>query len=1250
MKKVTKKYMLALLGCVTVLILGILGYSNVNAATEDFYFKYNNVKYKDGDTIELKSAAGEIWVSSDEGLKLEGQDKITWTFFGKEVIGLKEDSTNPLKADITRIGPGYADITALIVRNGVTYNIQCKLKVGFDVEKTNFTEVLLTGEKALLYKEVDNAAENPKTVTLKYTNDNGPSQIIDNKNPSLTWTTLDDKVATVVDGVVTAVGAGKTQIKITTNSVSKEVDPLEEYFDVIVSPQAIKPGDDPVTGDYISFFKVISNNKTQITTNAKDTSKLLWKFYSSDGKTEIAPAGKIDYSVFNDSTFTINSAKAGSYYIRAFVDSKYLPSNFNLGNPSSSVPYLEIEFDVPVKFFDDSFVMGVGDTYNIIDNSNIASASQYNFASDKSGVATVNSSGVITGVSKGTTTITVTKIGDGTSHTITVTVIDGIALNAASINLYTSGTYQLEALTTDRKTEVKWTSSNPSVATVDNTDKKGLVTGVSKGTAVITATQIINGVVKTASCTVYVQDSVNEITLDPSEVVLNIKDYKTIKAKIAPDGLNNVKLKWTTSNENVVKITDAGNLTATIQGVAGGTAVITAINQENVVVGYCTVTVKEKVTGITLSASQLSLTLSDRNYQLRAIVTPDKATNKTVNWKSTNSSVATVDSNGLVTLVSSGTVSIIATLEDDPTVTAYCNITVGTSVSSIKLDDSKKTMYVGDSTRLSYLLTPTNASNKGVIWTSTDTSVASIDSTGLLKANAAGVAIIILKTSDGAYMSTCTITVVQKATGITFDVTNLELYIDQTHQIKVSVTPSNSTDYSLTWESSDSAIATVDSEGKVTGKATGKTIIIAKTSLGSIVYCNVTVKAKPTGLQLNYTEKTIVTGESFHLKASIIPSSASQEVTYTYTSSKTGVATVAANGTVKGLKGGTSIITVKTSDGKYSELCVVTVVERVTSIKLNKTSYKLGVGKSFTITATVKTNAATNPKIKWTSSNTKIATVDANGRVTGRALGTVTITAAAQDGSLVKATASVRVVKAVSSITLNKTSVTTIVGRTFKLKATVRPSKATYKTVNWTSSDENIAIVDSDGVVTALKAGNVTIKATAKDSSGKYATAYIIVQPRVPSNSVTIINQNLTMVVGETNTLQKAINPTNSTDGFTWESDNRTVATVNSSTGRVTARTPGIANVTVMTESGKTATTKVTVVGLNTTYLELEQYSSYRLSVIGITNGVTWDVADNTIAVVTNGQVSSRRLGTTTITATVNGRKLTCTLKVVKIK
>jgi len=139
------------------------------------------------------------------------------------------------------------------------------------------------------------------------------------------------------------------------------------------------------------------------------------------------------------------------------------------------------------------------------------------------------------------------------------------------------------------------------------------------------------------------------------------------------------------------------------------------------------------------------------------------------------------------------------------------------------------------------------------------------------------------------------------------------------------------------------------------------------------------------------------------------------------------------------------------------------------------------------------------------------------------------------------------------------------------------------------------------------------------------------------------------MTPGETATLQKVINPVNSTDRYTWETDNKTVATVDRSTGKVKANKPGTANIILMTESGKTATTEITVVGLNTTSLELEQYSRYTLSVVGINRGVVWDVDDPTIAIVRNGVVESRKVGTTTITANINGKVLRCKIKVTPI-
>jgi uncharacterized protein YjdB len=1246
MKINIRKHLLILFSLIVLAFVVIWGRSLnyvEGAASDVFWFTFNSAKVSTGSEIELLSESNALNVESQTGFELGTGDTIEWYSSAPSVITITP-TANQMIVNLNRQGPGYSTVTAIITKSGITYTISCQVKVAYNIDYilTGTIEATTTQEKVVQMNDGDT-----KQVRLIYTN----NIHVAIGNIAVSWESEDPSVATVdKDGKITAVGSGMTTINVTTNTVSSASAPQQKSLTVVVSPKAI---DNTITttDKWSSDFIITSNaSDVFIDTNATYATNLHWKVY--DSKYQLISSSdqsKLEYTASSISgRFTISNAKAGVYYIYAFVDEKYATTG-------SVIDYLKVELRVPITMEDSSIVMNVGDTYNILNNSNIPSLDTFNYATSNATIAEVyNSTGVITAKSKGNATITLTvpttisnelKLTNNT-FTINVTVIDGIALNYTTAKMFTSGTLMLQAITSDPTKEIVWSTSDASIATVE----EGIVKGLKEGIVTITASQTINGVKKSATCIINVQQSVDTITIDPSQVSLNVEEFKTLKANITPAGLSNVSLKWTTSNENVVAITDAGDLTATIQGVAGGSAVITAINQDNVVVGYCHVTVKEKVTGIILSETSVNVKQSLKNFQIRATVTPEAAQNKKIIWTTTNPKVITVDSTGKVTLVGAGTASIIATSEDNPLITAICNVTVEVPVAALTLDETTKTMYVGDTTRLSYLITPTNATTKTITWSSSNTAIVNVDSTGLLSARAVGQAIIIAKTTDGGLIATCTITVKQAASGVSLDVKDLELEVGQSYTIKPTFTPANSTEVQITWESTDTSIATVDGNGKVTGVSSGKAVIMAKPKAGGTVYCNVTVVQPATGIQLNYTEKTVVIGEKFKIKATVVPSSAASDTEITWSSSNTKVATVSQKGNVTAKSGGTAIITAKTKDGKFTEFCIVHAVELVTKIKLNKTSYKLGLNKTYTLKATIETNSATNPKVKWTSNNPKVATVDSKGKVTGKSLGYATITATAQDGSKVSASSEIRVVRLATSIKLNKTMVNTVVGRSFTLKATVKPSNATYKKAKWSSSDESIAIVDSDGVVTALKPGSVTIKAKAKDSSGKFATCYVIVQAQTPATSVTILNQNLTMVVGETNILQKAINPIASTDRFTWESDNKVVASVDRSTGKVTALTPGIANITVMTESGKTATTKVTVVGLNTTELVLEQYSTYRLSVVGVTAGITWDVDDSEIAVVNNGLVSSRRVGTTTVTAIVNGRRLTCRVRVVKIK
>ena len=259
----------------------------------------------------------------------------------------------------------------------------------------------------------------------------------------------------------------------------------------------------------------------------------------------------------------------------------------------------------------------------------------------------------------------------------------------------------------------------------------------------------------------------------------------------------------------------------------------------------------------------------------------------------------------------------------------------------------------------------------------------------------------------------------------------------------------------------------------------------------------------------------------------------------------------------------------------------------VTGITLDKTTATVEEGATVTLTATVTPGNATDKTVTWSTSNEAIATVS-GGVVTGVKAGEVTITAKAGDKS---ATCTVTVTAkqgtedpedpiAVEGITLDKTTATVEEGATVTLTATVTPDNATDKTVTWTTSDEAIATV-SDGVVTGVKAGEVTITAKAGDKSATCTvtvTAATTEPEVVPVTGVTLSQPAVTLDIDQSITLTATVAPENATNkAVTWASDKTDIATVDAN-GKVTAVAAGTANITVTTaDGGKTATCTVTV-------------------------------------------------------------------------
>ena len=509
---------------------------------------------------------------------------------------------------------------------------------------------------------------------------------------------------------------------------------------------------------------------------------------------------------------------------------------------------------------------------------------------------------------------------------------------------------------------------------------------------------------------------------------------------------------------------------------------------------------KKKVENISLNHHELTMSVG-KTAALSATVLPEDAYDRSFTWKSGNPGVAAVNNNGKVTAAAKGTAVIKAAANDGSGVFAECKITVRQPVTSLTLNKTSLTVNKGATSTLSATAGPSDANNKTVKWTTSDSAVATVSSAGEVKGVKRGTATITATAADGSgKKATCSVTVKQPVTSLTLNKTALTLNNGKTATLTATVGPSNANNKTVKWTTSNSAVATVSSTGVVKGLKRGTATITATAADGSgkKAACKVTVTKLVTSLTLNKTVLPLQPKKTETLTATVSPSDADNK-TVKWTTSNSAVATVNSNGKVTAKGKGTAIIKATAADGSgENATCTVTVVtpkKSVSSVTLNKRSLTMQVGKTQTLSVTVKPTNADIRNVIWTSSNTKVATVDSNGKVRGIKKGTVTITATAADGSGKNAACKVTVVKKiVTGVTIKCKANTVKVKKTLTLTATVQPTNADIKDVTWKSSNTKVATVDSNGKVRGIKKGTVTITATAKDGSGKKATMKVTVK------------------------------------------------------------------------------------------------------------------------------------------------------------
>lgn len=330
------------------------------------------------------------------------------------------------------------------------------------------------------------------------------------------------------------------------------------------------------------------------------------------------------------------------------------------------------------------------------------------------------------------------------------------------------------------------------------------------------------------------------------------------------------------------------------------------------------------------------------------------------------------------------------------------------AVTGVTLDKTTADLTVGDTLKLTATVSPSDATNKNVTWTSSNDSIASVAADGTVTANAAGNADITVTTADGNHSAKCTVAISpantsKPVTGVTLDKTTAALTVGGTVKLTATVAPTDATNKNVTWSSDNESVATVATDGTVTAKAAGTAKIKATTADGGkIAECTVTVTAANvpvTGVTLDKTTASVAVGETLKLTPTVAPENATNK-NVTWKSSNESVATVAADGTITAKAAGTATITATTADGAKAATCALTVSNvAVSGVSLDKTTASVQVGKTLKLTATVAPANATNKGVTWKSSNETVATVAADGTITAKAVGTATITATTVDGA-----------------------------------------------------------------------------------------------------------------------------------------------------------------------------------------------------------------------------------------------------------
>ena len=974
---------------------------------------------------------------------------------------------------------------------------------------------------------------------------------------SVTWSSGDEAVAKVDgNGMVTAVGYGDTLITVKTHNGRTASCKLA----VRNEPSAV-------------FFEV-------------ETSKV------GESGTKTVPAaipdgcaGQITYSSSNPYVATVNSVtglvtgvRQGNAVIVATVVN-------NLTGQTYTDSYILTVTPAPASIVitEERRKVGVNEVLQLnavaLDEFGEETEGSFTYSSNRTRYATVDNKGNVTGKATGYSNITV-RTYNGLSVTGRINVVKApasVRVNKTSAVISEVDTLQLlSTLSSGSVGAVTWSSGNTEAAVVD--PETGLVTAKAFGEAVITVTTY-NG--KTASCLVTVKYEPTSVAFAEDTAIIGEGASRIIAASIPEECFG--PIIYQSDNPDIASVDP---LTGRVTGVKMGSCTITATveNRTHSPSQFHTDTYEITVTPAPVSVvMNLERTKVGVNEIMAlnpvALDAEGNITDGGFTFATSNRSYVKVNENGEVLGVRKGSATI--TIRTYNGVSIQGKITVVSAPSSIKLNASQARISEIGSVRLKATL---GGGGVGAItWESSNENAATVDQSGLVTAKGFGNTTITVTSYNGK-VAMCEVIVLKEPESVTFTGENTSVG----EGAKTQLTATLGDDYigEIVYTSMDETIATVDAAtGVVTGVKSGEVTIVATARNNKENYevtdeCLFTVTPAParveilnTRTRIGYRETVEIKAVTYDARGNVIDGQLKLQSSNTRKVQIKDGMNIYAYGT------GSATIGAVAYNGVFATVSI-TVVNAPTTVKLNVSNIDLIIGNE-PVQLYTSINSGTAATFTWEVEDDTILSVDQEGVLTPLAYGTTRVKAAAHNGRYALCT--VNVFEAPTSVTLNHHQMEVGVGEVQTLIHTL--SERSAGTVSWKSSDDSTVSVDKNGMFMAHKTGAADITVTTYN--GKKDTCRVMVYPAPARDDISLTMTSITLGVGQTFDMSEIVELSGSVRTMlTYVHEYSSIASVNSSTGVITAKKAGTGRIAVDTHNGirlllsvsvKAAPSKVTI-------------------------------------------------------------------------